>query len=175
MPQNQRMLEGEVIDPNGDDREIDRLRDDLRRVTAERDALRQQNIQLQRRVNQVDVPAHQMREKLEPFYRLLQALWGDIEVIDPQPAVQTQSPNQQSSTPPVNDKAAAAWDEWKTRMAGAAAKIITALQTHADADVAQLCILIGTSRKQTVYDAICKLNKAGLINNNGDRFSLKQL
>jgi hypothetical protein len=34
---------------------------------------------------------------------------------------------------------------------------------------------LGTPRRQTVHDAVHKLNVAGLINKNGGRFSLKQL
>ena len=34
---------------------------------------------------------------------------------------------------------------------------------------------LGTNRMQTVYDAVSKLNKAGIINKNGGKISLKEL
>jgi hypothetical protein len=46
---------------------------------------------------------------------------------------------------------------------------------HGELTHTQLRIHIGTSRMQTVYDAVSKLNKAALLNKNGDKFSLKEL
>lgn len=163
----QRLLEGEVVEPNGDASEVMRLRDLNRNLTRELNAALDENESLRKRVSLADAPIARLREKLAPFYKLLQAVFGDIAELAPEQA--------SSDASPVSSHVSAAWEEWKQKMGGAAAKIITALQKHRDANVEQLCVLIGTPRKQTIYDAIHKLNKSGLINKNGDRFSLKQL
>jgi hypothetical protein len=81
-----------------------------------------------------------------------------------------------SATPasPAGDpRIAAIWASWKSRM-GAAAPIIDALLVHGEMNTSQLAIAIQRSRK-TVPALIFKLNRAGLLNKNGNRFSLKQL
>lgn len=79
-----------------------------------------------------------------------------------------------SSTP--SPKHAAVWDSWKKRLGGGAvATIIDALMLHGSLTQTQMAIHVGTSRKQTIYDAVSKLNKAGIITKNGDNISLKEL
>jgi hypothetical protein len=80
-----------------------------------------------------------------------------------------------SQSAPRASAASAAWDSWKQKMGGAAAQIIDILMVHGQLNHEQLRIHVGTSRKQTIYDAVSKLNKAGLLVKNGDRFSLKEL
>jgi hypothetical protein len=82
-----------------------------------------------------------------------------------------------STAVPVTAKSSAAWDSWKQKMGpnSAAAKIIDILMVHGKLNNTQIRIHLGTSRMQTVYDAISKLNKASLLNKNGDEFSLKEL
>lgn len=159
---NQRLLVGEVV--NGDRPELERLRSTVDRLTRERDALREENDELQSRLRESDAPIVAIRAKLEPFYRLLQALWGDIEQVAPEPTAAASNAAPQSS--PI-------WDSWKARLPGAPAKIIDALLLHRDASVEQLVVLTGISRKPTIYDAVHRMNKAGIINKNGGRFSLK--
>lgn len=168
----QRLLDGDVINPqpNGDATEAVRLRELNRNLTRELSESLDENEQLRKRVAQADAPVARLREKLQPFYQLLQAIFDDIEDIGP-----PDSSSSQSSAAGLDARTAAAWEEWKQRMPGAPAKIIAALQKHGSADTSQLCILIGTTRRQTVHDAVHKLNSSGLINKNGGRFSLKGL
>jgi small-conductance mechanosensitive channel len=170
--QQPRLLEGTVVDPPDEQSEVDRLRDELRRVSGERDALRTENIRLRQRVNQIDGPAAQLRHTLEPLYRAFQAIFGDIEVIDPQPVVS--SPQMQQPNPQQSDRLSSVWDSWKQKLGSGAAKVITALQEHGEANTQQLSILTGMHRT-SIPRIIYELNKAGLINKNGGRFSLKQL
>jgi hypothetical protein len=165
MPQNQRLLEGEVMDV-GDDGEAARLRDELRRVAGERDALRAENVRLRQRVNQIDGPAVALRQTLDP----LRAIMGEIEVIDPQP-VAGAAP---AAGAAPDSRSAAVWESWKQKLGGSAAKVITALQHHGEANTQQLSILTGLHRT-TIPKIIYEVNKAGLINKAGGRFSLKQL
>lgn len=167
---NQRLLEGEVVEPEPiEDSEVDRLRDQVMQLSRERDGLRTENIRLRQRVNQTDAPVAILKKTLEPLYQALRAMWGEIEVIQPE------TTSTQNSSPEAGSKTSPVWEEWKQRLGNWPGRIITALQTHKDADTTQLCILIGTTRRQTVHDAIFKLNKSGLIDKNGDRYSLKQL
>ena len=73
-------------------------------------------------------------------------------------------------------RSSAVWEDWKKKLgATAASKIIDILLLHGQLDQTQIRIHLGTSRMQTVYDAVSKLNKAGIINKNGGKISLKEL
>ena len=168
---DQKLLEGEVIDPS-DESEVDRLRGELRRVSGDRDALRVEVTRLRQRVNQIDGPAAQLRQNLMPLYQALQAIMGDIEVIDPQTF---ESSSQGTPADRPAPERSAIWESWKQRLSGAPAKIIDALLLHREVTVEQLVVLTQISRKQTIYDAIHRMNKAGIIDKNDGKFSLKKL
>lgn len=162
---NQKLLEGEVVEPCAD---CARLRELNRHLNDELAAIQRENDDLKKRVSVAGAPVARLREKLDPFYKLLQSIFGDIDAIGPDP-----SPVVAGGSVPL--KSSPIWDSWKNRMAGAPAKIIDALLLHADASVEQLVVLTQITRKKTIYDAIARMNKAGIINKNGGRFSLKQL
>lgn len=163
----QRLLEGDVIDmPSADDGDarIRKLESDLRTARLETQQARNE-------LETAQESLRVLRQTLMPLHRALKAVFGEIEI-----AVGEDAPPAQASVAPSNSTAVnPVWEEWKQRLGGAPAKIITALQKHKDADTTQLCILIGTSRRQTVHDAISTLNKAGLISKNDGRFSLREL
>lgn len=163
---NQRLLEGEVM--NGDRTELERLRASVDRLTRERDALREENGELHDRLRESDAPVAELRAKLEPFYRLLQAIWGDIDRIAPQAS--------QAEQPPAQDaRTAAVWQAWKQRLGGTVAKGIDALLIHGELNTQQLSIATGLSRPTITNTVVLKLNRAGLINKNAGKFSLKAL
>jgi hypothetical protein len=66
------------------------------------------------------------------------------------------------------------WENWKSRMPGAPAKVIDALLLHRDMSQQQLCIATGVPRG-SMTNVISRLNRAGLISKNGGRISLKEL
>ena len=110
-----------------------------------------------------------LRSVLLPLHNGLKAVFMEMDAAGvPGSAI----PSSQESASP---RSSAAWDSWKAKMGGAAAKIIDLLMLHGELNHTQLRIHIGTNRMQTVYDAVSKLNKAGLLNKNGDKFSLKEL
>lgn len=74
----------------------------------------------------------------------------------------------------VDDRQSKVWESWKQRLGGSCAKVIDALLTHKDLNTQQLAIATGLHRT-TIPNLIFRLNKAGLINKNGGRFSLKSL
>lgn len=137
------------------------------RLRSEVDDLREQ-LRLSNLANERDAAANaEVRRILQPLYSSLQYLFEQIETTGV--GVNTGRP-----TPPQNS---AVWDSWKQRMGAnsAAAKIIDMLMLHGELTQAQMRIHLGTNRMQTVYDACSKLNKAQLLNKNGDKFSLKQI
>lgn len=109
-----------------------------------------------------------LRETLAPLYKALGAIFGEIDAlgtVESSAAAETSVPRRSS---PV-------WDSWKNRLGGASAKIIDILMLHGELTQEQIRIHVGTNRKQTIYDAISKLNKAGIINKRDGRISLKEL
>lgn len=109
-----------------------------------------------------------LRRQLHPLYQALQALWGEIE------AAGVEEEPTRASAPPGNPRTRAIWDAWQRRLPGYPARIIEALLLHREMNTSQLAIAVGC-HKQRISEGILKLNKAGLINKNAGRFSLKDL
>ena len=141
------------------DQTILSLREQLRRAN--------EDLLTERRKNAgVEAGVGELRQTLSPIYHAFQQVFGMIEDIGIGEVAATGT-----------TKSNAAWDSWKQKLGSnsAAAKIIEILMVHGELTHTQLRIHIGTSRMQTVYDAVSKLNKAALLNKNGDKFSLKEL
>ncbi len=110
-----------------------------------------------------------LRSQLSPLYRALQAVFGELDTAGIRDAVAGES-----SGPAVNDATAVIWDEWKRKLSPGCGRVIDALRIHKDMNSTQVCIAAHVSQG-SISSIILKLNKAGLINKNGGRFSLKQL
>jgi hypothetical protein len=138
-----------------------------RQFSEVEEALRQER----QKTASVERGVDELRTVLNPLYQALQHIYGEIGAMGVNGAASTVA----SSAP--NGRASAAWESWKQKLGAnsAAAKIIDILMIHGELTHTQLRIHIGTSRMQTVYDAVSKLNKAALLNKNGDKFSLKEL
>jgi hypothetical protein len=105
----------------------------------------------------------QLRQALAPLKEGLDRIFGILPETQVPAAYQTA-------------KTSAVWESWKKKLGGGAvATIIDALMLHGSLTQTQMMLHVGTSRKQTIYDAVHKLNKAGIINKNGDKISLKEL
>lgn len=105
----------------------------------------------------------QLRQALSPLKEGLDRIFGIL-------------PTTTAPPPTASPKHAAVWESWKKRLGGGAVSaIIDALMVHGQLTNTQMAIHVGTNRKQTIYDAVHKLNKAGIINKNGDYISLKEL
>jgi hypothetical protein len=131
-------------------------------------------LKAERRKNStVEKGVAELRSILSPLYRALGMVFGQIEVM----GVSETAANGPAASVISSPRATAAWESWKQKLGpnSAAAKIIDILMIHGELTHTQLRIHIGTSRMQTVYDAVSKLNKAALLNKNGDKFSLKEL
>ena len=102
-----------------------------------------------------------LRKQLAPLYRALQAVFGELDAAGVQETA-------------IPGRASAVWESWKARLPGGPAKIIDALLLHSEMNTQQLAIATGVHRN-SIPAMIYKLNKAGLLNKNGGRFSLKAL
>lgn len=107
-----------------------------------------------------------LRKQLSPLYKALQAVFGEIEA--------SGIGNDTSDAPQPTGRTTAIWDSWKKRLGPSAASVIDALMLQPGMNTTQLAIAIGKNR-QAIPNIIFALNKAGLIDKNGGRFSLKQL
>ena len=106
-----------------------------------------------------------LRKTLTPLYQSLQMVFGQMETV----SAGIDAPSSAAIEPRVK----AVWDNWKSKL-GSTAKIIDALLLHGEMNTQQLSVATGFHRT-TIPAHIFKLNKNGLINKNGGKFSLKQL
>lgn len=152
MPQNDRLLEGEYVDitPDGPAETIKELRRQLLEMSVAQ--------------KEYGLAIASLRSQLKPLYHALQQIFGDIAAFDDPGSAGTNG----------DSRIDAVWRAWKEKLPGAPAKIIDALRTHGELSTQQLAIACRIG-KTTVTDSVYKLNRAGLINKAGGRFSLKQL
>lgn len=143
----QPMLEGEYIVNDQRDEVIDAQRDELST--------------LQRQNHQLVAAQRQLRQILGPLYQALRSVMENLPVEDAPPA-------------DVSTRVSSVWQDWKNKLGQPAPKIIDALLKHNELNTQQLAIACGLHRT-SIPRGIWILNKAGLINKNGGRFSLKQL
>lgn len=103
----------------------------------------------------------ELRKILNPLHKALGAVFGEMDAM--QLGDEVSSP-----------KSSAVWDSWKSRLGGTSAKIIDALMLHGSMNQTQIAIATGLSRTN-MPTYIHKINKAGLIDKNGNEYSLKKL
>ena len=148
----------------------------LRELTEENARLRDQIDDLEgqlrkerRKGEAVESGAAELRKILEPLYQGLGMIFGQIEAMGV-----SASSSGTSAGAEVNPRTKAVWDNWKQKLGEGPAKIIDALLLHREMNTQQLAIATQYHRT-TIPALIFKLNKAGLLNKNGGRFSLKEL
>lgn len=105
--------------------------------------------------------AQQLREILSPMFNGLKMVFGEMEGIGI------------SSTVP-DSRVTAVWNDWKQKLGGHTAKAIDVLLLHGSMNRTQLRLHLRCATG-TVVNVVAALNKAGLINKNGDQVSLKEL
>lgn len=164
---NQRLLEGEVVE-SPDTGEAVRLRELNRTLTRELHDAMEENESLRKRLATAGAPVSRLREKLQPFYQMLQAIFGDIDDLT------SEAPNGAMPAGSADARVLAVWESWKTKLPGAPADVIDALMRHGQANATQLKIICKRDIK-TIYSGIARLKTAGLIEKSGGRFLLKQL
>lgn len=161
-----RLLEGAVdAEPIDDSRE--EIRDLAGQVRDLQAQLRDAKRELMQRERETSHALGALRKQLSPLYRALQAVFGELDAAgtdDSAPSVATNG----------NPRTAAVWQAWKDRVGGQPAKLIDALLLHGEMTASQIAIAIQISPKN-VAQVVHKLNKASLLQKNGNKFSLKQL
>jgi hypothetical protein len=109
----------------------------------------------------------ELRRQLLPLFQALRAVFGEIDTIAP-------PESDQSGAAPQSDKKRAVWESWKQKLGGKPAELIDALLDHREMSAVQLRVAL-KCHIQTVYDTTAKLQKLGLVNKKGGKYSLKEL
>lgn len=143
--------------------------------------LRRENEQLRSQLSEAQEDARQMRQKLtiveggasmlrtvlNPLYSALAHIYGELDAM-----------GVNGGTPPsptgMDPRKAAVWEDWKRKMPGIPARFIDALMLHGELTQTQLR-LHAKCAQGSVAGVVSQLWKAGLINKNGGRISLKEL
>lgn len=126
------------------------------------EALRQER----NRVGAIEAGARDLRHTLTPLYRALQKVFGDLDEMGVEAGYSASN-----AASPQSE----AWELWKQKLPGFPSRMIDALLKHGELSVAQLVVAAQCPRKQTIYDAASKMQKLGLLNSSGGKYSLKQL
>jgi hypothetical protein len=163
------LLNGEVVDREAEFQplrdQIEELQADLRKMRQERDKARAEGMAAVSAVNA-------LRDQLSGLYKAMRAIFGEIELV---PEAEPQAnPSLGRQEPQAGSHAAAAWDAWKSRLGSPCAKIISALQVHRAMTQTQISIATQINKKN-IPTYIFRINKAGLLNKNGNEYSLKEL
>lgn len=134
----------------------------VERLTREISDVRQE-LQRERLKNStIERGVQKLREVLGPLYNGLQMIHGEIDAM-----------GLEDSTPKTAPKSAI-WEDWKQKLGGKPAEAIDVLHLHGEMNAVQLRLHLHCGNDY-IYNVISKLNKAGLINKNGGRISLKEL
>jgi hypothetical protein len=150
--------------------------------TAKLRELTEENARLADRVDELEAELRKERRKnetkekgaeelmkfLTPLYQGLQMMFGHME------AMGVSASQTSTASGETDPRTKAVWDNWKQKLGEGPAKIIDALLLHREMNTQQLAIATQYHRT-TIPALIFKLNKAGLLNKNGGRFSLKEL
>ena len=155
-----RLLEGAIVEDVGGS-QMDDLREENRELRAQLSAARRETEAAKR--NTVHALSA-LRKVLSPLYRALQQVFGELEAAGVE----------DETIGTVNPRVSAVWDAWKSKIGGQPAQLIDAFIVHGEMTAAQIAIAIRVNPKN-VAQVVHKLNKAGLIQKNGNLYSLKKL
>lgn len=159
-----RLLEG-AVDAEPIDDASDEIHDLAGQVRDLQAQLRDTKRELMQRERETAHALGALRKQLSPLYRALQAVFGELDAVGIE-----DSPG----AAPNPSRTSAVWESWKSRFPGRPAQVIDALLLHGALNQTQIALAVGMTRNN-VPQLIFKLNKAGLIDKNGDKYSLKQL
>lgn len=145
-------------------------RNRLAEVLAENERLKNELADLEEKLRRRDMMDRhnddvlsEIQMALKPLYDGLVHLFEQIDSVTGTGAISGASPKNQ-----------AAWNSWKEKLGGKVAEAIDVLLLHGEMNATQLRIHLHCATNY-VFQVISKLNKAGLINKNGGKISLKEL
>ena len=145
-------------------REKQQLEEELLAVRRELDDANREKDRLERTLRN-------LRQQLSPLHRALRAVFGEIELGIGEETFSTASP---SSAPQTSGSVDPRWQSWKEKLPGRPAEMIGMLLLHQQMSTKQLMAAMHCG-KDAVYAAAYKLSQAGLVSQNGGRYSLKSL
>jgi hypothetical protein len=153
-------LLGEYVDPSDDSAEMRRT---IEKLEQENRELHTSLIAMQRKVKSMEQGLRGIRRQLEPWHNALGLLFGELD-------------EQGISDAPtsVPTRIAGVWESWKQKLGGKSADLIDALLQHGVMNAPQLRVAM-KCHINSVYETTAKLQKLGLVNKNGGRYSLKEL
>lgn len=159
-----------IFDPTQRDSADDALRELQEENKRLARALQDANVRADRASEDAQRAMGALRKQLTPLFRALQSVFGELDAA----GVGDDAPGPAPSAAPADDRVRAVWENWKQKLGVGPAKCIDALLLHREMTTQQLSIATGYHRN-TVPQYVSALHKAGLINKNGGRFSLKTL
>jgi hypothetical protein len=154
------------------------------KATHDDESLNRENRRLKDKIEQLELDLKREQQKsrialrametlrgpLEPIYRGLRMIFNEFDDAGVTGADSATSAASQTGGTP---QSSAKWESWKARMPGKPAEFIELLLIHGEMTGAQLTAASHSS-KQTTYQTISRMNKAGILSKNGGRFSLKE-
>jgi hypothetical protein len=106
---------------------------------------------------------NELRHVLNPLYQALQRIYGEFDGMGMEETILGATPQKK-----------AVWEDWKKKLDPQCAKAIDALLLHGEMNQTQLRLHIKCAKGSTP-GIVFRLNRAGLINKNGGRISLKEI
>jgi len=134
--------------------------DSMLAVNSQETVLRSQVAELSQRLGSANAVIANLRKQLEPQYRALQALFGDMEKVSGNGSVANRSD----------------WEPWIQKLSGRCGKMIEALLNRGQLTRTQLATITEQSANSGSFATnLARLNTNGLIEKEGDKIRLRQL
>lgn len=135
----------------------------LRKLEAENRRL-DEALRLERnKTGQIEAGLRELRRATLPFYRVLQAIHGELDAI-----------GIQNKTIPQAVSDGGRWQNLMSRLGGHRASFIKALVDFGPSTASQIRAAMGITRMPTIYTTAHQLMKLGVVVKNGESYALKQ-
>jgi hypothetical protein len=149
-----------------DPAEVTRLRREIIGLEAELKTAKDEAAKVKRDSADALQAIRALQSMLEPFHKAINMIFGEISRVD---LGELASPASPGAAPSGRDPR---WESWKQKLGGKQAEFIELLLEHQEMTAAQLAAAAKVHR-DTCYQIIHKLSRAGILAKNGGRFSLK--
>jgi hypothetical protein len=136
--------------------------EDLNRLLDMNNRLASQLADCRAQLAQMKLERDAMVQAVGGLRKLLAPLWGELQEIPAGVSVEGFLPSQKQR-----------WESAKRRMPGKPSEFIDLLLEHGPMNVTNFVTLARCS-KQTAYNTLSKLTQAGIIQNSGGKYSLKE-
>lgn len=149
-------VEAEYLE--ADERES--LRDEIRDLRAQLTVARHEAQQAKREAARA---VSRLRQVLSPLYNALRDVFGELDAVG----------GDDPAAPAMDSRQKAIWESWKQKMPGKPALAIDALILNGEMNSQAIAVAIGMHRNN-VPKVMHKLNLAGILGKNGNKYYLKQ-